>query len=107
MIVVLTNMHHISLLQCDLIVRRTNMRNMTLMIWHLNRVFGTWPTTLLAANMNKVTIEGPVCDSSQVMGWHLRNMNNETDTITPLIHISSFILTRGLHVHAMHIVWDQ
>jgi len=53
------------------------------------RVFGTWPVALLSANKNKVTIEGPVCDSSQVIGWHLKKMNNETDKRPP-IHISSF-----------------
>ncbi|XP_061357009.1 beta-1,4-xylosyltransferase IRX9 [Gastrolobium bilobum] len=62
-------------------------------------VFGTWPTALLAANRKKVIIEGPVCDSSQVIGWHLRNMNNETDTITPPIHISSFAFNSS-------ILWD-
>ncbi|KAJ6407406.1 hypothetical protein OIU84_010826 [Salix udensis] len=54
-----------------------------------NRVFGTWPMALLSANRNKVTIEGPVCDSSQVIGWHLKNMNTKTDSRPP-IHISSF-----------------
>ncbi|KAG4913376.1 hypothetical protein AAZX31_19G164700 [Glycine max] len=62
-------------------------------------VFGTWPTALLAAHRKKVKIEGPVCDSSQVIGWHLRNMNNETDTITPPIHISSFAFNSS-------ILWD-
>ncbi|KAL5135299.1 putative beta-1,4-xylosyltransferase IRX9 [Glycine soja] len=63
-------------------------------------VFGTWPTALLAAHRKKVKIEGPVCDSSQVIGWHLRNMNNETDTITPPIHISSFAFNSS-------ILWDS
>ncbi|POO01605.1 Glycosyl transferase [Trema orientale] len=45
---------------------------------------------LLAANRQKVIIEGPVCDSSQVIGWHLRKLNNETDDSKPPIHISSF-----------------
>ncbi|RDY07124.1 putative beta-1,4-xylosyltransferase IRX9, partial [Mucuna pruriens] len=64
-------------------------------------VFGTWPMALLAANRKKVTIEGPVCDSSQVIRWHLRNMNNETDTntITPPIHISTFAFNSS-------ILWD-
>ncbi|KAL2323282.1 hypothetical protein Fmac_027661 [Flemingia macrophylla] len=62
-------------------------------------VFGTWPTALLAANRKKVMIEGPVCDSSQVIGWHLRKMNNETDTIIPPIHISSFAFNSS-------ILWD-
>ncbi|KAF7804485.1 putative beta-1,4-xylosyltransferase IRX9 [Senna tora] len=64
-------------------------------------VFGTWAVALLAANRKKVIIEGPVCDSSQVIGWHLRNMNknNETDTINPPIHISSFAFNSS-------ILWD-
>ncbi|KAK7285088.1 hypothetical protein RJT34_19846 [Clitoria ternatea] len=63
-------------------------------------VFGTWPTALLAANRKKVIIEGPVCDSSQVIGWHLRNVNNETDTVIPPIHISSFAFNSS-------ILWDN
>ncbi|XP_022767396.1 probable beta-1,4-xylosyltransferase IRX9 [Durio zibethinus] len=68
-------------------------------------VFGTWPMALLSANKRKVVIEGPVCDSSQVIGWHLRKMNNQTDGETdaaepkPLIHISSFAFNSS-------ILWD-
>ncbi|KAB1223918.1 putative beta-1,4-xylosyltransferase IRX9 [Morella rubra] len=52
-------------------------------------VFGTWPIALLTPNKKKVIIEGPVCDSSQVIGWHLRKLSNESD-MRPPIHISSF-----------------
>ncbi|KAE8666225.1 putative beta-1,4-xylosyltransferase IRX9 [Hibiscus syriacus] len=63
-------------------------------------VFGTWPTALLSANKRKVVIEGPVCDSSQVIGWHLRKMNNQTDEeMKPPIHISSFAFNSS-------ILWD-
>ncbi|CAL0310452.1 unnamed protein product [Lupinus luteus] len=62
-------------------------------------VFGTWPMALLAANRKKVIIEGPVCDSSHVIGWHLRNMNNESEALTPPIHISSFAFNSS-------ILWD-
>ncbi|XP_062004234.1 beta-1,4-xylosyltransferase IRX9 [Rosa rugosa] len=66
-------------------------------------VFGTWPMALLAANKKKVIIEGPVCDSSQVIGWHiLRKMNNtdQTDDTNRLrIHISSFAFNSS-------ILWD-
>ncbi|KAK7267639.1 hypothetical protein RIF29_20317 [Crotalaria pallida] len=62
-------------------------------------VFGTWPMALLATNRKKIIIEGPVCDSSQVIGWHLRNMNNGTDTTTPPNHISSFAFNSS-------ILWD-
>ncbi|KAL5742880.1 hypothetical protein ACOSP7_029612 [Xanthoceras sorbifolium] len=61
-------------------------------------VFGTWPMALLSANRQKVVIEGPVCDSSQVIGWHLKKMHNETD-VKPPIHISSFAFNSS-------ILWD-
>lgn len=57
--------------------------------WKICRVFGTWPIALLTPNKKKVIIEGPVCDSSQVIGWHLRKLSNESD-MRPPIHISSF-----------------
>ncbi|KAL3505003.1 hypothetical protein ACH5RR_034844 [Cinchona calisaya] len=34
------------------------------------RRFGTWPVAMLAQNWNKVELEGPVCNGSQVIGWH-------------------------------------
>ncbi|KAF5737555.1 beta-1 4-xylosyltransferase IRX9 isoform X1 [Tripterygium wilfordii] len=53
------------------------------------RGFGTWPTALVSANKKKVIIKGPVCDSSQVIGWHIGKINNETGRKPP-IHVSSF-----------------
>ncbi|KAK9097057.1 hypothetical protein Sjap_022554 [Stephania japonica] len=32
--------------------------------------FGTWPVAMLAHNKNKAILEGPVCNGSQVVGWH-------------------------------------
>ncbi|KAK8566872.1 hypothetical protein V6N13_109955 [Hibiscus sabdariffa] len=32
--------------------------------------FGTWPVALLAQSKNKAILEGPVCNASQVIGWH-------------------------------------
>ncbi|CAL5423778.1 unnamed protein product [Camellia sinensis] len=61
-------------------------------------VFGTWPMAMLSANKKMVMIEGPVCDSSEVVGWHLSNMNNLTDTSSP-VHISSFAFNSS-------ILWD-
>ncbi|KAL8508856.1 hypothetical protein ACS0TY_016168 [Phlomoides rotata] len=62
--------------------------------------FGAWPIAKLSANRKKVKIEGPVCDSSEVMGWHLRRMKNTTmDSTTPPIHISSFAFNSS-------ILWD-
>lgn len=67
----------------------------------MDRVFGTWPMAFLSANRNKVKIEGPVCDSSEVKGWHLKTMENLTDitNINPSIHISSFAFNSS-------ILWD-
>lgn len=42
-------------------------------IWMLNwfyRRFGTWPVAMLAPSKNKAILEGPVCNASQVIGWH-------------------------------------
>lgn len=67
-------------------------------------VFGTWPMALVSANRKRVTIEGPVCNSAEVIGWHLRRMNNnnnnatEEDAKSPL-HISSFAFNSS-------ILWD-
>ncbi|KAL0344612.1 UNVERIFIED_CONTAM: Beta-1,4-xylosyltransferase IRX9 [Sesamum radiatum] len=62
--------------------------------------FGAWPIAKLSANRKKVVIEGPVCDSSEVMGWHLKKMQNVTENIrTPPIHISSFAFNSS-------ILWD-
>ncbi|OMO57474.1 Glycosyl transferase, family 43 [Corchorus olitorius] len=32
--------------------------------------FGTWPVAMLAPSKNKAILEGPVCNGSQVTGWH-------------------------------------
>lgn len=59
---------------------------------------------LVSANRKRVTIEGPVCNSAEVIGWHLRRMNNnnnnatEEDAKSPL-HISSFAFNSS-------ILWD-
>lgn len=34
------------------------------------RRFGTWPVGMLAHSKNKAILEGPVCNESQVIGWH-------------------------------------
>ncbi|CAN4117025.1 unnamed protein product [Withania somnifera] len=60
--------------------------------------FGTWPMALLSANMKEVIIEGPVCDSSEVMGWHLKKVNNSTDERPP-IRVSNFAFNSS-------ILWD-
>ncbi|VVB15478.1 unnamed protein product [Arabis nemorensis] len=32
--------------------------------------FGTWPVAMLAQSKNKAVLEGPVCNGTQVIGWH-------------------------------------
>lgn len=32
--------------------------------------FGTWPVAMLEQSKNKAILEGPVCNGSQVIGWH-------------------------------------
>lgn len=32
--------------------------------------FGTWPVAMLAPSKNKAILEGPVCNGTQVIGWH-------------------------------------
>ena len=32
--------------------------------------FGSWPVAMLAQSKNKAILEGPVCNGSQVIGWH-------------------------------------
>lgn len=34
------------------------------------RRFGTWPVAMLTESKNQVILEGPVCNGSQVIGWH-------------------------------------
>ncbi|XP_071688352.1 beta-1,4-xylosyltransferase IRX9 [Rutidosis leptorrhynchoides] len=53
-------------------------------------MFGTWPMAFLSANRQRVRIEGPVCDSSEVIGWHLKSLNSSADDITRSpVHIST------------------
>ncbi|XP_009398588.2 probable beta-1,4-xylosyltransferase IRX9H [Musa acuminata AAA Group] len=34
------------------------------------RRFGVWPVAMLSQGKNKAILEGPVCNGSQVIGWH-------------------------------------
>ncbi|KAL6507939.1 hypothetical protein OROGR_024134 [Orobanche gracilis] len=61
--------------------------------------FGAWPIAKLSAKKKRVTIEGPVCDSSEVVGWHLKKMKNATGIKPPPLHISSFAFNSS-------ILWD-
>ncbi|KAL9228016.1 hypothetical protein vseg_003639 [Gypsophila vaccaria] len=50
--------------------------------------FGAWPLAKLSARRKNMIIEGPVCQSSQILGWHVRNQNLEIEEFD--IHISGF-----------------
>lgn len=50
--------------------------------------FGSWPLAKLSARRMKTIIEGPVCQSSQVVGWHLKNLKMDTEELP--LHISGF-----------------
>ncbi|XP_043687144.1 probable beta-1,4-xylosyltransferase IRX9H [Telopea speciosissima] len=39
------------------------------------RRFGTWPVALLTASRSKAVLEAPVCNDSQVIGWHTNRRN--------------------------------
>lgn len=35
------------------------------------RRFGTWTVAKLAENKSKTILEGPICNGTQVIGWHI------------------------------------
>ncbi|KAL3505004.1 hypothetical protein ACH5RR_034845 [Cinchona calisaya] len=45
--------------------------------------FGTWPVAMLAQSKNKAILEGPVCNGSQVIGWH----TNEKSKLLRRFHV--------------------
>uniref|UniRef100_M1A7G6 Glycosyltransferases n=2 Tax=Solanum tuberosum TaxID=4113 RepID=M1A7G6_SOLTU len=42
----------------------------------INR-FGTWPVAMLAQSKSKAILEGPVCNGSQVIGWHTNEKSKQ------------------------------
>ncbi|XP_060199143.1 probable beta-1,4-xylosyltransferase IRX9H [Lycium barbarum] len=42
----------------------------------INR-FGTWPVAMLAQSKSKAVLEGPVCNGSQVIGWHTNEKSKQ------------------------------
>lgn len=42
----------------------------------INR-FGTWPVAMLAQSKSKAIMEGPVCNGSQVIGWHTNEKSKQ------------------------------
>ncbi|KAF9620709.1 hypothetical protein IFM89_014009 [Coptis chinensis] len=63
-------------------------------------VFGAWPMAMVSANRKRVVVEGPVCDSFQVIGWHIvRNLFESSTNLGSLLHTSSFAFNSS-------ILWD-
>uniref|UniRef100_A0A1D1XI93 Glycosyltransferases n=1 Tax=Anthurium amnicola TaxID=1678845 RepID=A0A1D1XI93_9ARAE len=71
-------------------------------------VFGAWPTASVSANRKRVVLQGPVCSSSRIVGWHLQGeAGNDSATAgsgiprstTPKIDSSSFAFNSS-------ILWD-
>uniref|UniRef100_A0A1J3HUS1 Glycosyltransferases n=1 Tax=Noccaea caerulescens TaxID=107243 RepID=A0A1J3HUS1_NOCCA len=69
-----TALEHIELHKLDGIVYFADDDNIyTLELFQSLRLinrFGTWPVAMLAPSKNKAILEGPVCNGSQVIGWH-------------------------------------
>ncbi|CAD6231953.1 unnamed protein product [Miscanthus lutarioriparius] len=49
------------------------------------RSFGAWPVAMLGVGKSKTLLEGPVCDNSQVIGWH----TNERDKRQRRFHVNT------------------
>ncbi|KAJ6830705.1 putative beta-1,4-xylosyltransferase IRX9H [Iris pallida] len=47
------------------------------------RRFGIWPVAVLTESRNKVSLEGPVCNGSQVIGWH----TNQRSKLSRRFHV--------------------
>ncbi|XP_043698464.1 beta-1,4-xylosyltransferase IRX9-like [Telopea speciosissima] len=62
-------------------------------------VFGAWPIASVSGNRKRVVIEGPVCDSSRVIGWQIWGMNKHDQDLVKPIHISSFAFNSS-------VLWD-
>ncbi|XP_020108506.1 probable glucuronosyltransferase Os05g0123100 [Ananas comosus] len=46
--------------------------------------FGTWPVATMTANEEKISVEGPICSSSKVVGWFSGDLNDGTATTVTL-----------------------
>ncbi|KAG6466362.1 hypothetical protein ZIOFF_075853 [Zingiber officinale] len=72
------------------------------------RVRGAWPVAMVSENRKKVVVDGPICHSSRIEGWILKDLSNDkrlslssADVSTkPLkINISGFVFNSS-------ILWD-
>lgn len=61
------------------------------------RRFGTWPIAMLTENKKQAILEGPVCNGSQVNGWHTNDRKGRTRRFHA--HMSGFAFNST-------ILWD-
>ncbi|XP_074567294.1 beta-1,4-xylosyltransferase IRX9-like [Curcuma longa] len=71
-------------------------------------VFGAWPVAMVSTNRKRVVVDGPVCNSSKVQEWILKELNNDNKLLLsstdrshkpPKINISGFAFNSS-------ILWD-
>ncbi|CAL9775300.1 unnamed protein product [Musa acuminata subsp. burmannicoides] len=71
-------------------------------------VFGTWPVAVVSENRKRVVVDGPICHSSKVEGWILKDLSNDRRLLVtssdvssrpPNINISGFAFNSS-------ILWD-
>ncbi|MQM16812.1 hypothetical protein Taro_049774 [Colocasia esculenta] len=61
------------------------------------RVFGAWPVASVSANRKRVALEGPICSSSRLLGWHVPK--DDAAGVNPRIDVSGFAFNSS-------ILWD-
>ncbi|AQK79113.1 putative beta-14-xylosyltransferase IRX9 [Zea mays] len=48
--------------------------------FYRRRAFGAWPVATVSAGEKKVTVEGPLCSASEVVGWFSRDLDDDGTT---------------------------
>ncbi|XP_074588027.1 beta-1,4-xylosyltransferase IRX9-like [Curcuma longa] len=48
-------------------------------------VFGAWPMAMVSANRKRVVVDGPICNSSNVLGWISEDLSNAKFSLSNLI----------------------
>ncbi|XP_020578206.1 probable glucuronosyltransferase Os03g0287800 [Phalaenopsis equestris] len=51
-------------------------------------VFGAWPVARASASRKKMIVEGPICNSSRVVGWQSKELINKNRTLQSTKHIN-------------------
>ncbi|WOL14839.1 hypothetical protein Cni_G23620 [Canna indica] len=51
-------------------------------------VFGAWPVAMMPVNRKRVVVDGPICQSSKVRGWILKDLSNDNRLMITSANIS-------------------